>query len=49
MSEIPHMHDYFELTLVYKGNYKLLFENEVLNLTEGNLCIIPHIHPTTNH
>ena len=45
MSEIPHMHDYFELTLVYKGNYKLLFENEVLNLTEGNLCIIPPHSP----
>ena len=45
MSEVQHTHDYFELTLVYKGHYKLLFENETVILSEGDLCIIPPLSP----
>ena len=41
MNEAYHMHEYFEVTILYKGTYKLLFENESVTLTEGDLCIIP--------
>lgn len=45
MHEVPHTHEYFELTLLYQGTYRLLFENESLIMSEGDLCIIPPLSP----
>lgn len=45
MHEVPHTHEYFEITLIYRGNYRLLFGNETLILSEGDLCIVPPMSP----
>ena len=45
MDEVPHTHEYFELTLLCKGSYKLLFEDEAVTMNEGDLCIVPPMSP----
>jgi len=40
-----HRHEYFEITYLYRGSCKLLFENQRLQLNEGELCIIPPMSP----
>lgn len=43
IDETPHFHDYFEIMYVYDGAFRLIFEHENLNLTEGDIVIIaPH-------
>lgn len=39
-NDMPHTHDYFEIFYVFKGNCKMKFENELLTLLEGDLCVI---------
>ena len=46
MTETPHSHDYFEITYLYAGSCRLLIDNEVVPLEEGDLCIVP---PHTAH
>ncbi|MHC1682049.1 MAG: AraC family transcriptional regulator [Clostridiaceae bacterium] len=38
--DIPHTHNYFEIFYVFKGSCQMKFENELLSLSEGDLCII---------
>ncbi len=49
MDETPHFHDYFEITYIYSGSCKLLFNGESFILAEGEMCIVPpgvpHNHP----
>ena len=40
MVEIPHSHNFFEITYVIKGNCKFLFEGEQVTLSEGDVCIV---------
>lgn len=40
MVEIPHLHNYFEITHVLKGSCTFLFENEKVTLSEGEICIV---------
>lgn len=40
MVEVPHLHNYFELTHVIKGECTFLFENEKVSLSEGEICIV---------
>lgn len=40
MVEVPHLHNYFELTHVIKGECTFLFENEKVTLSEGEICIV---------
>lgn len=43
VDESAHFHDYFEIMYVYEGSFKLIFEHDALNLTEGDIVIIaPH-------
>ena len=35
-----HSHNFFEAFYVYKGNCQLKFQNDIHNLSEGDLCII---------
>lgn len=39
-NDVPHTHNYFEIFYVLKGSCHLKFENELLSLSEGDLCII---------
>lgn len=43
--EEQHFHDYFEITYIYKGNCRLLFGGDTVQLTEGEICIIPPQSP----
>jgi len=45
MDEVRHTHEYFELTLLCKGTYKLLFEDEAVTMNVGDLCIVPPMSP----
>ena len=45
MDETPHSHDYFEITYLYSGSCRLLFDGESIQLTEGEMCIIPPMSP----
>ena len=45
MEELQHCHEYFEITYMYRGSCKLLFENETIVLTEGDMCIVPPQSP----
>lgn len=40
MVEIPHFHNFFEITYVLKGQSTFLFEGESVTLKEGDLCIV---------
>ena len=40
MVEIPHSHNFFEITYVIRGNCTFLFEGESATLSEGDLCIV---------
>lgn len=40
MVEIPHSHNFFEITYVMKGSCTLLFEGESAVLSAGDLCIV---------
>lgn len=40
MVEIPHSHNFFEITYVVRGNCTFLFEGESATLSEGDLCIV---------
>lgn len=41
MNEDEHTHSYFEITYIYSGKCTMLFGDEVIEMTEGNLCIVP--------
>jgi len=45
LDETLHSHDYFEITYLYLGSCKLLFGGESIQLTEGEMCIIPPMSP----
>ena len=45
LDETLHSHDYFEITYLYSGSYRLLFGGESIQLTEGEMCIIPPMSP----
>lgn len=38
--EVPHYHNFFEITYVLKGQCTLLFEGETATLTQGDMCIV---------
>lgn len=40
MAEIPHFHNFFEITYVIKGKCSFLFEGESATLDEGDVCIV---------
>lgn len=40
MVDIPHFHNFFEITYVLKGQCTFLFEGESATLKEGDLCIV---------
>ncbi len=40
-----HAHDYFEITYLYAGSCRLLFDGETVLLEEGDLCIVPPMSP----
>ena len=40
MVEMPHFHNFFEITYVMKGQCTFLFEGETATLTEGDMCIV---------
>ena len=40
MVDIPHYHNFFEITYVLKGQCTFLFEGESATLNEGDLCIV---------
>lgn len=40
MVDIPHFHNFFEITYVLKGQCTFLFEGESATLREGDLCIV---------
>ena len=40
MVEIPHSHNFFEITYVAKGSCTFLFEGESATLAEGDVCIV---------
>ncbi len=40
MADIPHLHNYFEITQVLKGSCTFLFEGEKATLNEGEICIV---------
>lgn len=46
LNDILHSHNYFEVSYVFKGSCKFLFEKEERTLTEGELCIIA---PMSSH
>jgi AraC-like DNA-binding protein len=40
MVDIPHFHNFFEITYVLKGQCTFLFEGESATLSQGDLCIV---------
>jgi AraC-like DNA-binding protein/mannose-6-phosphate isomerase-like protein (cupin superfamily) len=46
INDQTHLHDYFEIYYIFKGNCEFQFEKEQLTLEEGELCIIA---PTSLH
>jgi len=36
-----HTHTYFEITYIYSGQCKMIFDGETVEMSEGDLCIIP--------
>lgn len=40
MVEIPHSHNFFEITYVIKGSCAFIFEGEKVSLSEGDVCIV---------
>ncbi len=45
MDTSQHCHEYFEITYMYKGSCSLLFENDTIQLSEGDMCIVPPQSP----
>lgn len=40
MVEIPHFHNFFEITYVIEGSCTFLFEGETATLSAGDICIV---------
>lgn len=41
MNEEAHTHTYFEITYIYSGKCTMLFGGEMIDMSEGDLCIVP--------
>lgn len=41
MNEDAHTHTYFEITYIYSGKCTMLFGGESIEMSEGDLCIVP--------
>ena len=52
MTEDAHTHTYFEITYIYSGKCTMLFGAEAMEMSEGDLCIVPpgspHAQPLKN-